>query len=373
MRISNMLKWLVAGGGLIIPALELPYYFNALIHSPLDRWSWVFVAISLVMMASVAARLAETSGKFALAAMLPALGFGAIFIFAIIRQIHAAAMIAGCGFAWSAAYFAFGWTAAYTLAPAYGMLALGATSVRYRLGAAVGIDGLMLQAFIASALIAWQIVILNARHRPKASDFIFAILAAVIAAGAFMGGRLQMQRAFAPDFSACVFGQYRGMDIMPNQSDRMFFGSSKVERYRFPEDRILPDGRVVAIEVLKVGNFEDVHKIHPPGHCLTVSGNTVLSENVRSETILGTPFDINEIVTSDSAGMKSLVWVWYSTPTVSSGNFDALRYGYDPAAGWHEYLLWTPLSGDDPGPGRTILRDFLSEVAASNRQTVDNL
>jgi len=359
----------IAACGLALPALELPYYVNALRLSPLDRWSWIFMVVALPMMAAAAVRVPKEKIGFAPAALPAAALFLIAFVFTVlVNPIHAAAIIFGFGFAWSAAYFAFGWPAGYLLAPAYAMLALGSTSIRYRLEAATGIDGLLAQAAIAALLIVWQAAALRMKSRPKAADVIFFAVAAAVIAGAFMSGRLRTREELAPDFSECVFGDYVGLASAATESDHNFFGKSRVERYRFPEDRLLPDGRVAAIEVLKVGDFDDVHKIHPAGHCLTTSGYKILSETIRPETISGTAVDINEIVVADANAMRSLVWVWYSTPKRSSGNFDALRYGYDPDAGWSEYLLMTPLSDGDPDQARTVLRSFLTAVLTANRQ-----
>ncbi|HOG51857.1 MAG TPA: hypothetical protein PKY10_14795, partial [Lentisphaeria bacterium] len=198
---------LAAALGFIPLAIKMPYIVQAWIHSPMDRPGWAFGFLSLLAAAAAMPKvLARVDGwdLSALLALLPAL---VIVLAGIAKDIHAVAIVGAIIFAWAVLWLALGWRSAYCIAPAFAILMLMTTSLRYWLGYFSGslyLDGLVIMAAIAVTASAWLATNLLWETTPSRELFCFSVaVCAVLLAVAVheLAGMHVASSPFTPDFS----------------------------------------------------------------------------------------------------------------------------------------------------------------------------
>lgn len=349
--------------GFIPLAIKMPYIVQAWRTSPLDRPGWVFGLLFLTAAAAAAPVVRERMQGWDRRALLALLPAAAAILAGMTRDIHALSIIGAIGFAWAVLWLAAGWRSAYCLVPAFALLMLMSTSLRYWLGYFSGpllIDGLVIMVVIAVAAIAWLIVNLLRKAAPSCESFCFtgtglAVLAAI---GAFHLANIHAKApAFIPDFTSMAFGDFLGRELPVTDSDRQFFGDNQIGKYFFASD-------ASTIVVLAVNCGDDVHQVHPASHCLRTSGWTILSENSQPVRLETRTLYVHEIVAARD-NLHIMVWAWYSSNQLSTGSFLNFRHLWKPTDAWASFQLQTSLE-DNQELARLYLTDFLNDVARTN-------
>ena len=300
----------------------------------------------------------EKPDGVALAALLPSL---ALFLLALRVDNHALGIIGAVAFSWSAAWLAWGWRSACCIFPAYGILMLMCTSSRYWLGYFFSIfrlDGLAIKAILTVLFAGWLGLSLLRERRVRRESFFFCLALLLVLMTVWQAGTLQRRSAaFVPEFHSVNFSGYLGRSLEPTADDRRFFGGSRLRKFFYAADSGI-------VNVLALTCGDDVHQIHPAGHCLRTSGWRIISERLTEAEIGGRKLEVSEIVASNP-GTTLLVWVWYSCRSFSTGSFLGFRRIWSADTQWHTYQISTPLFTSEE-EGRARLGEFLN-AAAQNR------
>ncbi|WP_276740242.1 exosortase-associated EpsI family protein [Victivallis vadensis] len=353
--------YMTVAAGFVPLACKMPYIFRAWRQSPLDRFDWIFGALFLAAAGIAWSRLRERREKpdgVALAALLPSL---ALFLLALRVDNHALGIIGAVAFNWSAVWLAWGWRSACCIFPAYGILMLMCTSSRYWLGYFFSIfrlDGLAIKAILTVLFAGWLGLSLLRERRVRRESFFFCLALLLVLMTVWQAGTLQRRSAaFVPEFHSVNFSGYLGRSLEPTADDRRFFGGSRLRKFFYAADSGI-------VNVLALTCGDDVHQIHPAGHCLRTSGWRIVSERLTEAEIGGRKLEVSEIVASNP-GTTLLVWVWYSCRSFSTGSFLGFRRSWSADTQWHTYQISTPLFTSEE-EGRARLGEFLN-AAAQNR------
>lgn len=348
---------LVLGG---VPLLtKLPYMVRAWRESRPDRWDWVFLLGFLLLSAAVWPRLRawRVAGdrRFLIAAAVGALLYGAGFGY----SVHAVSIVGAMIFAWGMAGVAMGLQAASAAVPLFGLLGLSCTGTTYWIGYFSGCDGLTVKVVAGTVFGLWAAWTAWRREIVPLRFVLFGFgIGVMLGFYGFPGYRYVPCPPFHPALDVFNFGAFIGREIPPSDTDRRFFGESTIQRAFFAgDDR--------AVAVLKVCDFEDVHKIHPAGYCLRAAGRNVLADRLLPLELDRRGFQVNEVLADNGDGTFMLLWAWYSSDTDSSGNFLFFRRFYAPGGGWSTYQVAVGVGGegtaDEIAAARGVLAAFLTE------------
>ena len=131
-------------------------------------------------------------------------------------------------------------------------------------------------------------------------------------------------------FNILVIHRRQYFKIGARRKFGFFFGSSDTQRAFFAD-------KENTYAVLKVSNFEDIHKVHPTGHCMRTSGRNVVADR-QILTVMGdADMQFNEVVVDNGKGSRMLILTWYGNKSGSTGNFIAFRKNYSPHEQW---IMW---------------------------------
>lgn len=172
--------------------------------------------------------------------------------------------------------------------------------------------------------------------------------------------------AFVPKFAPRSQNGFLGREVRANDAFRNFFRTSEAHQFRYASV-----SNEISVLAVRVG--QDIHEIHPATHCLRSSGWLVESETLRDVTLPGRadPLSLTESIVANSAGKRLVIWVWYSSPAVSTGSFIRFRRMYAADTTWHTYQITAAVGRDgDIESARRNLSQFLEageEMQCSNR------
>lgn len=336
---------------------KLPYMLNAWLTSPLDRYDAVFIVLFALSAGAGLARMPEKGRQYIVFFSAVMVIGGAGFGLGLLKQINALSIVGGIVFAWGTFGLIRGWSGAFHLMPAFGLLLLSCTSSTYIMAFLTGGDGLSAKVVAAVLLIVWQVVNVVLCKTPSINHVLFGAAAALlIMLYAFGGGRYQTFGPFLPEVDELRRGEFLGKIEEPSDEDYRFFGKSRIERRFFAGDE---NDR--QIHLLMVGNFESVHNIHPAGHCMRTRGFDVISEKIHLADLVSGKLQVTEIV-AENGGSKALFWVWYSNPEYSSGSFLFFRGHYLAGRQWQTYQVAAPIVDNNIEGARKTLTDFLNDM-----------
>ncbi|MFA5204174.1 MAG: hypothetical protein WC708_07190 [Lentisphaeria bacterium] len=360
-----MKPWmLVLLGGLPLLS-KLPYMVRAWRTSRPDQWDWLFLLAFALLTALLWPRLRAWRGsgdsRFWGGAGLGALLYGAGWW----QPVHALAIVGALVFAWSMTGVAVGGRMAGALVPLFGILGLACTGTTYWIGYFSGWDGLTVKLVAGTALGLWAVASAWRRKLLPVRVVLFGMgLAVLLGLWAFPGHHYAAYPPFQPTLAIFKFGQFVGREIPPSDSDRRFFGNSRIRRAFFADDHS-------AVAVLEVGDLADVHKIHPAGYCLRAAGRQIVSDRLWVTRLEQRGFQVNEVLVDNRDGTFMLLWAWYSSAAESAGNFLFFRRSYTPGGGWRTYQAAVTGTGTgtpaEVAAARTVLDAFLAEWARTGR------
>lgn len=353
--------WLPAAGSVLF-LTKLPYMVQAMRQSRPDHWDWVFWVGFAALTAVLWPRLRRWAGGIS-AWFLTGAGVGVLLYgFGIWQPVHALSILGGVIFAWSMTGVAFGGKVACAMLPVFGILGLSCTGSTYWIGYFSGCDGLTVKVFAGLLLALWALATAWSRKLLPVRWLLFAGgLGLLLFLYFFHGYRYEIYPAFHPAVDAFRFGAFIGREVPVSASDRHFFGDSRIRRAFFADDPYV-------VAVLKVCDFEDVHKIHPAGYCLRAAGRSIQADRLYTTHAGGHGLQVNEILVDNGDGTFMLLWAWYTSDKNSSGSFLFFRRNYSRRGDWSTYqVAATGLgsgSGAEIAAARTVLETFLTEWAA---------
>ncbi|HQC52347.1 MAG TPA: exosortase-associated EpsI family protein [Lentisphaeria bacterium] len=357
---------LAAALGFIPLAVKMPYIVQAYLNSPLDRPGLAFGILFLLAAAVATPKVLARAAGWDLSALLALLPALAVILAGMAKDIHAVTIVGAITFAWAALWLALGWRSAYCIAPAFAILMLMTTSLRYWLGYFSGplcLDGIVIMAAIAVVAGTWLAANLLWETTPSRELFCFSgIVGAVLLAVAVheLSGMHATSPPFIPDISRASLDNYLGSELPATEADRRFYGDNDIEKYFFTDD-------VSIIHVLAVHCGDDVHQIHPTSHCLRTGGWDVLDEKSQHVSINSNNLVVNEIVAAQNM-QQTLFWVWYSNDEQSTASFLNFRRLWTPSRPWASFLLQTGLD-DGLDAARQRLHDLLAAASKNPKMT----
>ena len=335
---------------------HFPYLFQAWSGSRLDHWDWIFYLASIP--AAVWAARKESLGKcdfYALILLIPAL---VLTLLPSLHHINALSVVSGIGVIFSAVWLLGSWQFSYRILPAVFLLLLGTPSSSYQLSlllmcpvfAAWGIKFLF-----AILCFGWVWYTKRTGYVMKRGTLCFSAAAILTGLLLLHTGELYFEgTSFIPDFPSHS-GDYWGRDIQADENTKRFFATSKVKQYRYTKSD-------KDISVLAVQCGKNIHEIHPASHCLRTSLWTVHSETILH---LQERFAVTEI-DAQKGSSRILVWVWYSSETLSTPGFLGFRRHFDPDGNYHTFQISIPHNGDIED-GREALKEFVQSLRSSKK------
>ena len=333
-----------------------PYLLQAWRSSRLDQWDWIFYLAAIP--AAIWAMRKEKLGKcdfYALFLLIPmlCLTFGESF-----HHINALLIISAVGVIFSAVWLLGSWTAAYRILPAAVILLMGTPSSSYQLSLLLMCPvypAWAVKFLLAVLCFGW--IWYNKRSKKVIRRGTLCFLAALAASGLLLLHSKELYfegRSFIPEFPAHC-GDFWGRTIQPDENTKRFFATSKVKQYRYTKND-------KDISVLAVQCGKNIHEIHPASHCLRTSLWTVHSETILH---LQERFAVTEI-DAQKGSSRILVWVWYSSETLSTPGFLGFRRHFDPDGNYHTFQISIPHNGDIED-GREALKEFVQSLRSSQK------
>lgn len=345
------LPWLSLGISAIPLVLEQPYCLRAMGTSPAERWNWCFLLGAVVLAVGAAGGLRRMSAAvgavrpsgspkwWCLALLVVPLG---VVVFAQIRQIHLAMLMAGLTLLFGVGCGGFGWRKCVRFLPAAAMLALFFPCVGMLLAMLLRVDGLVAKALLAVGLVAVSLLwLVRPQSVPGPTSMVFA-LAAIAVACVYLVQRhsIAVNPPLQPDFMGLAAEGFHGVRETESEADRRFFGNSRIERF------FLQSQAGQSISVLAVGNLDNVHQIHPGAYCLRVSGYQLCREQAWRLPAGGNTqgAEVLEML-GERNGRQCLFWQWFSSERRSTANFLLFRSLYSASEGWMAYVLGAEVKG----------------------------
>ncbi|MEG2063019.1 MAG: exosortase-associated EpsI family protein [Kiritimatiellia bacterium] len=332
-RLGISILLLIAG---ILPLLlQLPYFFNAWSISPLDRHDWLFIVFAIVAFSLIAFWKRPAYG-WDFRALVGMLIGAVIFGIGLKVGIHAIQILGAIILSWSMTWCVLGWDIGFRTLPAF-ILLLGITpGTNYWLGILFQPGGFVLKLIFSSLCLLIVSLTAAKQKMPTPFAFAFALLSIGLLCGVLFTSTSSQQPALVPDFNAIkapkgMFVRY----LHPTPADARIFGNNHVQRFLFATTE-------ATIDVLTVKNTGDVQCIHPPGHCLNMSGWEILSKEAVNIHLGGRNIQISELRIL-RAGEQQLVWSWYSNVDCSTSSYISFRHLRGDANDWCVYQLVTPM------------------------------
>lgn len=357
LHVYSQRSWLLGLLGGLLICFKIPYIVNAWQSSPLDSIDWIFPILSMVM-ALIVIVTSEPAWKYRVKTAMVGAAFCAIgfLVFTFVGSTNAIAIVFAIGFWWCILWTLLGWRQAFTLIPSFAILLLGTPSSTYWLCFFLGLS--TVQAWILKiviAIICSVLTILIIRYRwcwcQMNTLFIIAMLGAVI----ILFQIKSVTRTYSPLLLGyeTTTGDYISREPAPDDSFKRFFVTSDAHNYEYASSLHI-------YNLLSVTCGNDIHEIHPASHCLRSSGWQISSEQITEITIKGHRFGVTEVEASRGPNYI-LVWVWYSTPHLSTGNFLGFRRLWDAKDGWKTYQL-SVYNNNDRELSRKALVDFIETI-----------
>lgn len=332
-------------------APSAPYLFNAWKGSRLDAFDWIFYLLFIpAMIWAVQKNKSEKWNWRALFIAVPSL------FLALTRSYHhvnALSVIGSVFFVWSVTYLACNWSFACRTLPCFILLALGTPSSSYRMAKMLMLptaSAMIVKLLLAAACFLWIYINKRSGKVLKAETIAFSAAALLSCTILLHADELY----FTGSSNILTFpthaGRFYGRSIEPDANTKRFFATSKVNQYRY-----LADAQEISVLAVKCGN--DVHEIHPAGHCLRTSRWIVTEEKIFS---LRSDFAVTEIE-AHKGNSRELVWVWYSNDEFSTPGFLGFRRRFRPDGNYHTFQISVPISRDTD-TARKTLKEFVSTL-----------
>lgn len=343
----------------------LPYTFSSWRTSPMDRPNWIF-HLAFLLLAACAVPAVKDSvkkrGDNVPLALLFAFAFFLGFLGAtFVRQIHMARILFGMAFWWSCVWAFCGWRGAWSLLPAFAVLALGCTSTTYLLchhWLFQPQTALFLKIGITVLCAAVCAVLMLTDYVMKYETFLFLVAAALVIVSTLnLKNDVKPAPRYRPDLTIVPAG-FTIAETPLSQNTIRFFEGAEAHQYS------ISDG-VFHCSLLEVKCGDDIHKIHPASHCLRTSGAEVRSEAVVMHTMPdGQKISVTEI-RSNLRGTPILTFVWYTGPEETLGSFFWFRTRWWPSDQWYSYQIVTEIYDGNEDAARRFLLEVLSKFKSS--------
>lgn len=354
--------WLRLAGAFLagIPFFcTLPYTVHSWRISPMDRMNWIFFLAFLLTAACGIPSLRDSvkRGKMDWFALLAAAAATVLYATGITKQIAIIRILAGTWFWWTGIWFFCGWSAAWTMIPAFGTLSLGCTSTTFLLCRHLMIQpqtALFLKIGAAILCAAVCAVLMLTDYVMKREVFWFLLAAAAILTGTLVSrGEGKTAPPFRPDLAAAVEG-FTTKETPLTEDTIRFFEGAEVHQYT------ISDG-FFQYSILEVKCGNDIHKIHPASHCLRSGGAEILSESVVMHALPdGRNLPVTEI-RSRIRGVPILTFVWYTGPEETVGSFYTFRRKWSSSQQWYSYQIVTEIYDGKEESARKFLLNLLSK------------
>ncbi len=221
-------------------------------------------------------------------------------------------------------------------------------------------NGFCLKSIIALMFIVLSVILIQSYKIPWKNIFFSLGFILLICFYFFSNIQYESFESLNLDFTGCIGNDFIGTEIAPTDNDRRFFGKSTIHRgvYVDTENR--------NINFLCVSNFDDVHKIHPAGHCLRTAGRNIIEDHFIFIDLEGRQVQVNEIILQNGEHSQMIVWSWYSNHEFSSGNFLFFRHQYEPHQNWKAYQIAISCYDKDLSIARTTLQHFMNVFLIKN-------
>ena len=360
---------------LLLPALlpllvKFPYMWSTWCYSPLDRWDWSFLLLAMAETAlnwKQVRRLIDPPDWRGAGVALFAM---AIWSYGIFKHINAAQCVGGVLFFFSILFVLGGSRLFSGMLPVMLIVLLGCPSTtywsEYHLRISFGAFPLGGLAFKYGAAAVLSIYFLTVRrvYRLETLAFLMGTL--------FLFGILYSREdralyglAFEVDMNEPeVNGYLASAEPLTSQEKRFFFGHQARRLVYYGKDGTL-------IQLLAVDVTGNIHRIHPAELCLKSVNCDVLSASEKKIRLKIGYLAVQEIVAVYPNGEKILMYVWYTGPYWSSGNFVAFRRTWKAQKLWYSYQLATPV-GDSHEVAEKRLDAFLRQAAFLPREREKN-
>ncbi len=353
---------------LLIPAvapllLKSGYLLEAWRHSPLDRWDWCFFLLAGILTAAGWKRIRNWAGRpdwRGLWFLLPAV---AVWGAGIVKQVNAV-QTGGALLILFSSLFVLGGVRLFSgMLPILLIALAGCPSTTYwseyyiRISAGTApVGGLAFKCCAAAAL---SVYFLLVRRVYRLQTLLF-VLGVLLLIGVLYSreSRAGYGQPLLIDPERTEVGGYLGFPSALSEQEQRFFEGHAVRRAVYY-------GSVENIRLLAVGITGDIHRIHPAELCLKSMDCDVLSSREKILNPGGRPLAVQEIVALFPNRAKALIYVWYSGPEWSSGNFPAFRRSWKRSERWFAYQLSTPMP-DSREAAEERLRDFLVNTVFSS-------
>ena len=349
-----MIKVLLMLCSAIPLCMQIPYLLSAWSSSRLDQWDWIFF-IMTVPAAAMACKI-EKPGKCdwkALFLLVPSLLAASTLFF---HKINALAVASSTLLIFSAVWLLFSWSFACRILPAAVILLLGTPSSSYAISLLLMCPVWMawLAKFLA-ATACGALILRKKRYDVKLHTLCFTAAALGSCCLLLHSKEIYFEgKSFVPVFSG-HFSDYWGRSIEPDENTKRFFVTSTVKQFRYT-------GNDTDISVLAVKCGNDIHEIHPAGHCLRTGRWMIHSEKTL---YLQDNFAVTEI-DAEKGSDRFLIWVWYSSDRFSTPGFLGFRRHFRSGGNYYTCQISTPVH-KDVAQSRTELEKFIRALEQNRR------
>ena len=355
-------KCLALLGGIPL-LLSFPYIINAWKTSPLDGGDCLFAAVFVVsaIFALVFTKTKEHP-QFQPPVLVATLIFLGIHLFCHWIGLNAGAIASAILFWWFLLWLTHDATFASNLLPSFLILLLATVSSTYWLSVFLGVNttaAFGVKVVVMILLLSAEVLVLWKGRTPRLELVLFAMGMAAAAMVLFQLGNVTTR--YAPLLLEInpVAGDFIGREMEAAESFRRFFQKSDAHHYRY----VGREAETFSLLSVKCG--ADIHEIHPASHCLKSSGWTIDEEHPLTIEMTGNPFCVTE-VKGHRGQITTLLWVWYSTPDYSTGNFINFRRCWTPKEQWTTYQFGI-YGGGNIERQRERLLELLTELKKNNR------
>ncbi len=348
-------------------AYKMPYLRTVWASSPVERWDkflWLSLLLLIPLCEWIRRRANIRSRHFpreklwtalALCGVLPMLAF------AYVKQINAAVILLGISLIAVAVQWRFGRRVFVGQIPCFFIAVIASPSLSYWLNYYLnaGLEGTRGYFYAKLALglaffAGWSIYALYQKRYPRLLSVLFA---ALLLASVFVN-KVNAHRlpSGAPSYldPAKYEGENRwlGKELSLSAVDRRFFsGCERVSRRVYYND-------YDQVGVLGIVVGADIHAVHPVGICLESAGWDVSSQ--RQAYFPSAHGEIQGAqIQASKDGKEYLIWTWFSSDKLSTGDFALFRFLRKRGEGWRHYQIMTPVTKGDLAHARDVLSSFI--------------